>query len=73
MEILDDKQFIPQVKELISEYASWLNRDLSFQHLEEELQDPALKYTAPAGELLVAVENGTVRGMVAYHRHNALR
>lgn len=69
MEIKDGKNFIPQVKELIIEYTERLNRDLSFQNLDEELSDPAAKYTAPAGEILVAIDDsGVVIGMVAYHK-----
>ena len=50
-----------------------LNRDLSFQNIDEELHDPAHKYTAPEGELLVAIDNANVIGMVAYHRHSDTR
>ena len=73
MEIKDGKDYLPQVKELIAEYTKRLGRDLSFQHLDEELSDPAQKYTAPNGELLVAVENNKVMGMVAYHKHSNIR
>lgn len=74
MVIKDGKEYIDQVKERIIEYTKRLNRDLSFQNLEEELKDPAVKYTAPQGELLVAVdEHDRVMGMVAYHRHTAER
>lgn len=74
MEIVDGKMYMDQVKRLIMEYTKRLGRDLSFQHLDEELKDPAKKYTAPAGELLVAVDDkGYVHGMVAYHRHNEQR
>lgn len=70
MTIKDGKDYISQVRDLIIEYTKRLNRDLSFQNLEEELRDPAVKYTAPEGELLVAVDNAdTVIGMVAYHKH----
>ena len=65
MEIIDGKDFIPQVKELIIEYTKRLGRDLSFQNIEKELEDPAHKYTAPEGEILVAVREGQVIGMVA--------
>ena len=69
--IKDGIDHIPQVRELIIEYTKRLNRDLSFQNIEEELEDPAVKYTAPEGELLVAVDEAdTVLGMVAYHRHS---
>ena len=74
MTIRDGKDYIPQVKDLIIEYTNRLNRDLSFQRIDEELADPAIKYTAPEGELLVAVdENNNVIGMVAYHRHSSRR
>ena len=69
MDIYDGKDYIPQVKELIIEYAKRLGRDLSFQNIDEELEDPAHKYTAPEGEILVAVKDDMVIGMVAYHRH----
>ena len=56
MKIVDGKDFIPQVKSLIIEYTERLGRDLTFQHIEEELQNPATKYTAPEGEILVVLD-----------------
>lgn len=73
MRIIDGKEYIPQVKDLISAYMHQLNRDLSFQNIDEELKDPSAKYTAPQGELLVAIEGDEVLGMVAYHRHSDIR
>lgn len=73
MKIVDGKEYIPQVKELILEYIYQLNRDLSFQHIEEELGDLAKKYTAPQGKILVAVEGDAVLGTVAYHKHSDIR
>ena len=73
MKIVDGKDFIPQVKSLIIEYTERLGRDLTFQHIEEELQNPATKYTAPEGEILVVLDGNEVLGMVAYHRHNEIR
>lgn len=73
MIIADGKPYIDQVKELIKEYVAALGRDLSFQNIDDELKDPSVKYTAPEGELLVAVDNDTVYGMVAYHRHSDTR
>lgn len=70
MQIEDGKDYLPKVKELIKEYLSRLGRDLSFQNIDDELKSPEHKYTAPQGELLVAIENGEVLGMVAYHRHS---
>lgn len=73
MEITDGKPYISQVKELILEYTHRLGRDLAFQNLEEELKNPAKKYTPPEGEVLVAVEGNEVFGMIAYHRHSETR
>lgn len=73
MKIVDGKAYIPQVRELIEEYTRRLNRDLSFQQIDEELRDPADKYTAPQGELLIAIEGDEALGMVAYHRHSDIR
>lgn len=73
MEIVDGKNHLPEVKALILEYLERLGRDLSFQNVDEELADPAYKYTPPQGELLVAVNDGKVLGMVAYHRHSDSR
>lgn len=73
MKIVDGKPYIQQVKELIIEYTKRLGRDLSFQNLDDELKDPAKKYTAPEGELLVAVEGEDVLGMIAYHKHSDTR
>ena len=69
MNIYDGKDYIPQVKKLIIEYTKRLGRDLSFQNIDAELDNPAHKYTAPEGEILVAVKDNQVIGMVAYHRH----
>lgn len=71
--ITDGKPYINQVKGLIKEYVNALDRDLSFQNIDDELKDPSVKYTAPEGELLVAVDKETVCGMVAYHRHSETR
>ncbi|MGI6721845.1 MAG: GNAT family N-acetyltransferase [Anaerovoracaceae bacterium] len=73
VKIVDGAGYMPQVKELIEEYTRRLGRDLSFQDLEEELRDPAGKYTPPQGELLVALQGEDVIGMVAYHRHSSTR
>ena len=62
--------YLPQVKELILEYASFLGRDLSFQNLDDELGDLASKYLPPNGEILVCVNDGEVLGMVAYYQHD---
>lgn len=74
MEIVNGIDYIEEVKFLIREYTKRLNRDLTFQNLDEELKDPKKKYTAPEGELLVALnEEQQVIGMVAYHKHSSTR
>ena len=73
MQIVDGKDYLSEVKDLIIEYSQRLGRDLSFQNMDDELQDPSHKYTAPEGEMLVAIENAKVIGMVAYHRHSDVR
>ena len=73
MEIVDGKPYIEQVRDRILEYTTALGRDLGFQDIDNELSDPAGKYTPPAGEILAAYEDGTVWGMVAYHRHSGER
>lgn len=74
IKIVDGKPYLDQVKALIIEYTEWLGRDLSFQNLDKELADIAEKYTAPNGELLVAIdENEIVLGMVAYYQHSDTR
>lgn len=72
--IVDGKPCLDQVKELIQVYTQWLGRDLSFQNLDKELADITEKYTAPNGELLVAInDNNVVLGMVAYYQHSETR
>mgnify|MGYP004506424493 CR=1 FL=1 len=73
MEIVDGKNHLPEVKKLIEEYSNRLGRDLSFQNIDDELAHPEHKYSAPEGELLVAIDNDRVLGMVAYHRHSDVR
>ena len=78
MRIVDGKDHIDEIRALIKEYTDWIGLDLSFQNLDDELADPAAKYTAPEGELLIAFAGGaeggeTAAGMVAYKRHNDRR
>lgn len=62
--------YLEDVKELIIEYTKFLNRDLSFQNLEEELNDLKYKYTGTHGEILVAFVDDHIAGCVAYYKHN---
>lgn len=73
VKIVDGKDYLSEVRELIKEYSMRLGRDLTFQNIEDELNDPSHKYTASEGELLVAIDDDEVLGMVAYHRHSNVR
>ena len=68
MKIVDGKPYIADISELIKEYYQRLGRDLSFQNIDDELKNPAKKYIPPEGEILVAIIDNKVVGMVAYHR-----
>lgn len=71
MKIVNGIDYIEQVKVIIIEYITRLGRDLSFQNIDEELSNLAIKYAAPQGELLVAIDDHEkVIGMVAYHKHS---
>ena len=70
MIIRDGKGYLPQVKQLILEYTDFLGRDLSFQNIDDELNDLKKKYLPPNGEILVALNEDDVLGMVAYYRHD---
>lgn len=71
LKIVNGIDYIEQVKVKIIEYITRLGRDLSFQNIDEELSNPAIKYAAPQGELLVALDDDEkVIGMVAYHKHS---
>lgn len=66
--IVDGSTHIDDVKVLISEYLSSLGRDLSFQDISKELDNPLEKYSENTGKILVAIEEDNVLGMVAYYR-----
>lgn len=71
LKIVNGIDYIEQVKVKIIEYITRLGRDLSFQNIDEELSNPAIKYAAPQGEFLVALDDDEkVIGMVAYHKHS---
>ena len=68
MEIVNGINYLSEIKELILEYSKFLNRDLSFQSLEAELQDLGKKYSGNEGSSLVLLVDGKVMGCVAYHK-----
>ena len=62
MEIRNGIDYLSEVKELIIQYTTQLNRDLSFQNLDSELEDLSIKYLPPNGELLVVIGDNNVLG-----------
>ena len=73
LEIIDGTNHIDEVKRLVIEYTEFLGRDLSFQHVDDELSDLSAKYTPPEGRLLCAAIDGKIIGCVAYHKHDGTR
>ncbi len=70
LKIIDGVNHLDEVKQLVIEYTKFLGRDLSFQHVDDELDDLSAKYAPPEGRLLCAEINGKIIGCVAYHKHN---
>lgn len=73
LKIVDGTNYIDDVKKLIIEYTKFLERDLTFQHFDEEINNLAKKYLPPNGRLLCAQVDGKIIGCVAYYKHTAER
>lgn len=73
VKIIDGVNHLDEVKQLVIEYTNFLGRDLSFQHLDDELNDLSAKYAPPNGRLLCAALDGKIIGCVAYQKLNAAR
>lgn len=69
----DDKSYLAEVVNLIQEYITELHRDLTFQNLQQELNDLSSQYLPPYGHLMIAVEGHQVIGCVALHKHSDIR
>lgn len=54
--------------ELFSEYATWLNIDLSFQNFEKEMQALEAMYSLPYGGIILCKEAGVFIGCVAIRK-----
>ncbi len=54
IEIVDGTKYLDDVKNLIVTYTKFLGRDLTFQHLDDELADLEKKYCPPEGRVLCA-------------------
>ncbi len=73
MQIVDGLNYIEEVKELIIEYINSLNRDLSFQNINSELNSLKTKYSYPNGKIITAIVDDKVVGCVAFYKHSSKR
>jgi ribosomal protein S18 acetylase RimI-like enzyme len=62
---LETDKEISLAKGLVLEYIKWLNADLAFQNVDDELKNFPKKYKSPDGEFIIAKENEKVIGCVA--------
>jgi ribosomal protein S18 acetylase RimI-like enzyme len=58
-------EHISTARELMVEYATWLEFNLCFQGFEEEMQSLPGKYAPPTGRLLLAFWDGRPAGVIA--------
>jgi ribosomal protein S18 acetylase RimI-like enzyme len=61
---LETKEEVIKAKELIIEYIKWLDQDLSFQNIDDELINFPQKYEEPYGTFVVAKDNDNIVGCV---------
>ena len=59
---LETIEEIIKTKDLIMEYIKWINQDLSFQGIDDELDNFPNKYKEPLGAFIIAKENENVIG-----------
>jgi N-acetylglutamate synthase-like GNAT family acetyltransferase len=59
---------ISGAKKLIIAYIQWLNQDLSYQNIDDELNTFPKKYSDPEGAFLIAKENNEVIGCVGIRK-----
>jgi putative acetyltransferase len=69
--LADSKADFESGQKLFKEYAASLGVDLSFQGFDAELENVHLQYSAPAGALLLAMNNGLAIGCTGIRQLDA--
>lgn len=59
---------IEKTKELLKEYLNWINSDLSFQEIDEELTSFPAKYKEPDGSFFIAKDGNIIVGCVGLRK-----
>jgi ribosomal protein S18 acetylase RimI-like enzyme len=70
MKIVNGEKYAADIKILVKDYVTSLNRDLNFQNVDDELKNFPEKYTPPNGKLLAAVIDDKVIGCIAYQKQS---
>jgi N-acetylglutamate synthase-like GNAT family acetyltransferase len=65
---LETNEEISGAKKLIVEYIQWLNQDLCFQNINDELNNFPEKYKEPEGAFIIAKENDKIIGCVGIRK-----
>ena len=67
---LETGEEIIKAKELIVEYIRWLNEDLTYQNIDDELINFPQKYAEPEGTFIIAKDDDTVAGCVGLKKRD---
>lgn len=73
MKIVNGEKYAADIKILVKDYVTSLNRDLNFQNVDDELEHFPAKYTPPNGKLLAAVIDDKVIGCIAYQKQSDIQ
>ena len=59
-------------KQIMDDYIAWLDMDLSFQHIDDELADFSAMYGPPDGCFLIAWVEGCLAGGVGLRKYESV-
>ena len=65
---IETEEEISGAKNLIIEYIQWLNQDLCFQNIDDELNNFPQKYKEPEGTFIIAKTNNIIIGCVGIRK-----